>query len=55
MLALLRETQAKLEQANRQEANLAAELEQMRRERDTISRRMTSEEDDDIAAMYRTR
>jgi site-specific DNA recombinase len=55
MLAPLQETQAKLEQANRQEANLAAELEQARKERETISRRMTSEEDDDIAAMYRTR
>jgi hypothetical protein len=55
MLAPLQETQAKLEQANRQEANLAAELEQAKKERDTISRRMTSEEDDDIVAMYRTR
>jgi hypothetical protein len=55
MLAPLQETQAKLEQANRQEANLAAELEQARKERDTISRRMTTEEDDAIAAVYRTR
>jgi hypothetical protein len=55
MLTPLQETQAQLERANRQEANITAELEQARRERDTISRRMVAEEDDDIAAMYRTR
>jgi DNA invertase Pin-like site-specific DNA recombinase len=55
MLAPLHETQAKIEQANQLEASIAAELEQARKDRDTISRRMATEEDDAIAATYRVR
>jgi hypothetical protein len=55
MLAPLNETQAKIEQANQLEASIAAELEQARKDRDTISRRMATEEDDAIAATYRVR
>lgn len=50
-----REAQAKLDAANRREGMLQAELEAARKQRDTISRRMIDEEDDEVAAMYRTR
>jgi site-specific DNA recombinase len=55
MLAPIKEAQAKIAQAKGQEDSLAAELEQARRDRDTISRRMATEPDDTIAATYRHR
>jgi DNA invertase Pin-like site-specific DNA recombinase len=53
MLAPLRETQAQLDQAARQEAVVAAELERARKDKETISRRMATEPDDTISAIYR--
>jgi hypothetical protein len=47
------DTQAQIEQANRQEATLAAELEQARKDKETSSRRMATEPDDTISAIYR--
>ena len=53
--APMREAQARLGQIEKQEQTLADELEQARKDRDTISRRMATEEDDAIAATFRAR
>jgi F0F1-type ATP synthase membrane subunit b/b' len=55
IMAPLHEAQAKLGQIEQQEKTIADELEQARKDRDTISRRMATEEDDAIAATYRVR
>ena len=55
ILAPLRETQAKIDQATRQEALLEQELAEAVKERDNLTRRIGTEDDDQIAATYRAR
>ena len=43
---------AKLAEANRRKGAIAAELEAARKELETVSRRMTAEQDHDLAAVY---
>jgi hypothetical protein len=50
--APMRDARDKLDAANRREGAIQAELETARKELETVSRRMTAEQDDDLAAVY---
>ena len=55
ILAPLRDSQAKVDQVTRQETRLEQELTDAKKEKETLVRRIGAQDDDQIAATYRTR
>jgi DNA invertase Pin-like site-specific DNA recombinase len=55
LAAPMRDARDKLDAANRREGAIQAELDAAHKELETVSRRMTAEQDDDLAAVYEQR